>query len=107
MSSETISNGLFRHSKPSEEEDFLDSMESLQEVMVIVRMVIVCVCGLWLSRSKLDVFFFFRKRTLNQSVGNKLLEVVGWKLIEHCVPGIYIYRYIYLYLYLDGCFKDA
>ena len=37
MSSETISIGLFRHLKPSEEEDFLDSMESLQEVMVIVR----------------------------------------------------------------------
>lgn len=35
MSSETISNGLFRHLKPGEEEDFLDSMESLQEVMVI------------------------------------------------------------------------
>lgn len=92
MSSETISNGLFRHLKPSEEEDFLDSMESLQEVMVIVRMS-VCVCGLWLSRSKLDDFFW-KKDLESECWGTRILEVVGWKLIEHYVPGIYIYRYI-------------
>ena len=76
-------------------------MESLQEVMVIVRMVIVCVCGCGFQDP--NWMIFFEIWTLNQSVGNNLLEVVGWKWIEDCVPGIY--RYISLYR--DGCFKDA
>ena len=98
MSSETISNGLFRHLKPSEEEDFLDSMESLQEVMVIVRMVIVCVCGLWLSRSKLDDFFWIFGpwiRVLgDKDTWSSGLEI-DWTL---CTWHVHIQIHIYTYI---------